>query len=75
MKTYEAKEDEDFMDSITNMLEEDTGKKIFTLRVLDHTDEALEVLIVFDDKEILTGKIKVTTIEGKLAIRMQGNFI
>ena len=75
MKTYEAKEDEDFMDSITNMLEEDTGKKIFTLRVLDHTDEALEVLIVFDDKEILMGKIKVATIEGNMAIRLQGNFI
>ena len=75
MKTYEAEEDEKLIDSIIKTLEQDTGKKIFTLRVLDHTTEALEVLIVFDDKEILTGKIKVTTIEGKLAIRMQGNFI
>ena len=75
MKTYEAQEDEKMIETIIKTLEQDTGKKIFTLRVLDHTTESLEVLIVFDDKEILTGKIKVTTIEGKLAIRMQGNFI
>ena len=75
MKTYEAKDDEEMIDSIINMIEQDTGKKIFTLRVLDSTPETLEVLIVFDDKEILQGIIRVMKGEGELAIRIQGNFI
>jgi hypothetical protein len=75
MRTYVAKEDEEFIDTIINMIEQDTDKKIFTLRVLDSTPEALEVLIVFDDKEILNGVIKVLDGEGEMAIRIQGNFI
>lgn len=75
MRLYEAKEDEEIIETIINMIEQDTGKKIFTLRVLDSTPETLEVLIVFDDKEALTGKIKVMDEEGNMAIRIQGNFI
>lgn len=75
MRLYEAKEDEEIIETIINMIEQDTGKKIFTLRVLDSTPETLEVLIVFDDKEVLTGKIKVMDEEGNMAIRIQGNFI
>jgi hypothetical protein len=75
MKTYKAKEDADFVDSIITMLEQDTKKKVFTLRILEHTETGLETLIVFDDKEILTGIIKVVTVKGKMGIRVQGNFI
>ena len=75
MRLYEAKDDEEIIETIINMIEQDTGKKIFTLRVLDSTPETLEVLIVFDDKEVLTGKIKVMDEEGNMAIRIQGNFI
>jgi hypothetical protein len=75
MRLYQAKDDEDFMDSLLQMLEQDTDKKIFTMRVLAHTQEGLETLIVFEDKDILMGIIKVQTIQGKMAIRVQGDFI
>jgi hypothetical protein len=75
MRIYEAKNDEDFTDALLQMMEQDTGKKIFTMRILEHNEDGLESLIVFEDKNILMGKIKVTTIKGKLAIRMQGNYI
>jgi hypothetical protein len=75
MRIYQAENEEDFLDSLLQMMEQDTGKKIFTMRVLEHTDEGLETLIVFEDKQILMGIIKVGTIQEKMAIRMQGNYI
>lgn len=75
MNIYQAKDDEDFMDSLIQMMEQDTGKKIFTMRVLEHTVEGLDTLVVFEDKNVMMGHIKVGSIKGKLAIRMQGNFI
>jgi len=75
MNIYQAENEEDFMDSLLQMMEQETGKKIFTMRVLEHKVQGLETLIVFEDKEIMMGMIKVGSIKGKLAIRMQGNFI
>jgi hypothetical protein len=75
MNIYQAKDDQDFVDSLIQMLEQDTQKKIFTLRVLDHTVEGLETLIVFEDQSILMGMIKVQPIKGKIGLRMQGNYI
>jgi hypothetical protein len=75
MRLYQAENEEDFFDSLLQMMEQDTGKKIFTMRVLEHTDAGLETLIVFEDKQILMGIIKVGSIQGKMAIRMQGNYI
>lgn len=75
MRLYQAENEEDFLDSLLQMMEQDTGKKIFTMRVLEHTHEGLETLIVFEDKQILMGIIKVGSIQGKMAIRMQGNYI
>lgn len=75
MRLYQAENEEDFMDSLFQMIEQDAGKKIFTMRVLEHTNEGLETLVVFEDKNILMGIIKVGSIKGKMAIRMQGNFI
>lgn len=75
MNIYQAENEEDFVDSLIQMMEQDTGKKIFTMRVLEHTVQGLDALIVFEDKSILQGQIKVGSIKGKLAIRMQGNYI
>jgi hypothetical protein len=76
MNIYDAVvNEEDFVDSLIQMIEQDTGKKIFTMKVLDHTEDGLETLIVFEDKNILRGMIKVGTMNEKLAIRMQGNFM
>jgi hypothetical protein len=72
---YQAENEEDFMDSLLQMMEQETGKKIFTMRVLEHSNDGLESLIVFEDKQVMMGIIKVGSIKGKLAIRMQGNFI
>jgi hypothetical protein len=75
MNIYEAENEEDFIDSLIQMIEQDTGKKIFTMKVLDHTEDGLETLIVFEDKNILRGMIKIGTVNEKFAIRMQGNFM
>jgi hypothetical protein len=75
MNVYEAENEEDLLDSMIQMLEQDTGKKIFTMKVLEHALEGLETLIVYEDKSVMMGMIKVGSIKGKLAIRMQGNYI
>ena len=75
MNIYQAENDQEFMDSLLQMLEQETGKKIFTIRILDHTNEGLETLIIFEDREVLMGMIKVGTIKGKMGIRVQGNYI
>jgi hypothetical protein len=75
MNVYEAENEADFVDSMIKMLEQDTGKKIFTMRILEHAEEGLETLIIFEDKNVMMGMIKVGSIKGKMAIRMQGNYI
>ena len=75
MNVYEAKDGEDFVDELIKMIEQDTGKKIFTMKILDHTKEGLETLVVYDDKSVMLGKIFIGSIKGKMAIRLQGNFI
>jgi hypothetical protein len=75
MNVYEATNEEDFVDDLIKMIEQDTGKKIFTMRILEHKTSGLDTLIIYEDKSVMMGKIKVGSIKGKLAIRMQGNFI
>lgn len=74
MKVYEA-EHEDLVESIIDMIQKDCEKEIFTMRIIDHTEEGIKTLVVFKDESILDGFLKVGSIKGKLAIRMQGNFI
>ena len=75
---YQDKE-EDIVDALSRMLEQETGQKIFTLRVIDNQEkeesEVIETLVVFENKSILNAFISIQTIEGKLAARMQGNYI
>ncbi|MBT2728368.1 hypothetical protein J7E63_15665 [Bacillus sp. ISL-75] len=75
MRIYEAKEDEEIVESLIAMIEADTGKEIFTMKILDHTEDGLETIIVFKDQNVLMGRIKVQTINNKMALRMQGNYI
>jgi Holliday junction resolvasome RuvABC DNA-binding subunit len=75
MKIYQAKDDADLVDQLIEMVEANSGKKIFTMRVLDHTADGLESLIVFEDQSILMGLIKVEGIGGKLALRIQANYV
>lgn len=75
LKIYEAKDDEEIVDALINLIEKDTGKEIFTMKILDQTEEGLLALIVFTDKNIVNGLIKIQSINGKMAIRLQGNYI
>jgi hypothetical protein len=70
---------DDILRGIEETLEKETGQKIFTMRVMNdreqNNDIHLEVLVVFEDKSVLMNRIVVVTTDGKLALRMQGNFI
>jgi hypothetical protein len=75
MKIYEANNQADLADELIKTLEKDAKQKIFTVRIIGESDDKLETIIVFEDKSVLMGKIKVQEIEGKMAFRVQGNFI
>lgn len=62
---------------IREMLEKETNEKIFTMRVWkdDPQNEELEVIVIFEDKSVLMATVEVETIQGKLAARIQGNYI
>lgn len=78
MKSFYQKPGEDLVEAFHRMLETDTGKKIFTLRILeDHNDPDLgiEMLVVFDDKSILKGNLAFPDVFGSLALRMKANWL
>ena len=68
---------EEIADALLKTIEKDSGKEVFTLRIIGEmeTEEALETVIVFQDKSVLMGKISVQDYQGKLAFRVQGNWI
>lgn len=75
MKIYEVNNQADLADELIKTIEKDSKQKIFTLRIIGESDDKLETIIVFEDKSVLMGKIKVQEINGKMAFRVQGNFI
>jgi hypothetical protein len=75
MKIHELGNTEEMADALMQLLEEETGQKIFTLRITGERDTSLEALIVFEDKSILMGLITVQDHKGKWACRVRGNFI
>lgn len=75
MKIYELGDKEEIAEALTRMIETDTKKKIFTMRIIGENEASLESIIIFEDKSVLMGKISVQQVKGKLAARMQGNFI
>jgi hypothetical protein len=75
MKLYEAYNDEDIVEVLTKTLEDKADSKIFTFRTLGEVDDALEMVVVFENKMVLMGLINITGYEGRIACRVQGNFI
>ncbi len=75
MKIYKIENQADLADEMIKTIEKDSKQKIFTLRIIGESDDKLETIIVFEDKSVLMGKIKVQEIEGNMAFRVQGNFI
>jgi hypothetical protein len=67
--------DEDIFETLTQLIEQETEKKIFTMRILDEIEEWLEVLVIFEDKSMLLGKISVLTFFGNIACRLQAKYI
>lgn len=75
MKVYEAHSEKEIIEVMTKALEERTKSKVFTMSILGDLEDAIEAIVVFENKKILMGKIFVTTYKGKVACRIQGNFI
>ena len=75
MEIYEAHSEKEIIETLTKSLEEKTRSKIFTIRILGDLEDAIEAVVVFENKKILMGRIFVTTYKGKIACRIQGNFI
>ncbi len=77
MKKFDQAPDEEITEAITRMLEKETGQKIFTMRVeqVEADDLALDTIVVMEDKSVLKGLISIQTIDGKMACRMQLNYV
>ena len=70
--------DDEILEGIISTLEAKSNKKIKNIQVSDFertADDVLEALVVFTDGSKLDSKITVQTFDGKLALRIQGNYI
>jgi hypothetical protein len=68
----------DIMKAVEETLKRETGKDIFTLRVMNQPSDKenfLEVLVVFTDESILMSRFVALTVDKKIVLRMQGNYI
>lgn len=64
------------IDFLLKNIEQHHGSKIFTIRVGDQAeDKSLDVLIVFEDRAILEGKILVELRDGAPSMNIKGNYI
>jgi hypothetical protein len=86
VKHVHLKNDEEIAEIMIQELEQQTGKEVFTLRIVGEQSNALEAIVVFTDKSVLMGKITVGSaadvfnetdeaVKGKLSTRIQGNYI
>jgi hypothetical protein len=76
MKIYEAHDQKEIVEVLSKSLEEKAQSKVFTMRIIGNVEEdAIEAVVVFENKKILMGVIRLTTYQGKIACRIQGNFI
>lgn len=75
MNIYETTEHEDVVKALTDTLEKETGNTIFTIRILDEGEEGLDTIVVFNDQSVLRTWIQVQTVNGRLAMRMRGNYL
>lgn len=75
MRMYNVENKEELADALLQVIEQDSGQKVFTLRIIGEFEDALDSLIIFEDKSVLMGKISVETIGGNPAFRIRGNFI
>ena len=76
MEIYEMTDD-DVGRAVIDTLEMNTGKQIFTMRVLNNhrEDNHIEFLAVFKSEEVINGKIFVEEMNGRMAFRIKANYI
>jgi hypothetical protein len=75
MRFIEVENEEDFVPTLVKLVEEQTGHKIFTLRVLDKNEEGIEIIAALENKAMMIGKITIQPINGKIGARLQANFL
>ena len=65
------------IDVLTKQLEHETGNKIFTIGVLENSgeDNAIELVVVFENKEILMAFLTVELTGDDIKMRMRGNYL
>lgn len=77
MKIFKAGDisEDELGKELMKTVEQQTEKKVFTMRILGERENALDTVIIFDDKTVLMSKISVMEHEGNLAYRIQGDYI
>lgn len=68
---------EEIVNTLAQQLERESGKKIFTIAPLDNRDNPneLEVIAVFEDRQILMAVLTVEVNGDDIQMRMRGNYI
>jgi ADP-ribose pyrophosphatase YjhB (NUDIX family) len=66
--------DEEIAAAIRKTIEQETGQKVYHIRLLDHVKDGLRVHIILENAA-LEGLVTVHEIEGKIACRLQANYI
>lgn len=66
---------DEIFDTVTTTVENETGKKIFTMRLLKDDDTQLELIVIFEDRSVLNALLTIGREDGLLVCRFQGNWI
>lgn len=66
---------DEIFDTVTTTVENETGKKIFTMRLLKDDDTQLELIVIFEDRSVLNAVLTIRREDGLLVCRFQGNWI
>lgn len=62
---------------VAKSIEDEAGKKIFTLRHFhrEGKDKEIEIVIVFEDRAVMHAYITIEKMDEDLGVRVRGNFI
>lgn len=66
--------DEEIAAAITKTIEQETGQKVVHIRLLDEIQDGLRVHIILENA-VLNGLVTIHEIEGKIACRLQANYL
>jgi hypothetical protein len=70
-------DDEEIGAAITQVVENQTDKKIFTMRTFDHEHlkNGLEVIVIFEDKTVMMGSITIYKKQEQIVARCKLNYV